>query len=120
MQQLGIIPNNLAPTNENTVYFIDKFFVPKTSIDEFTKQMKYNRAYIANLSGYIRGEAFQKVDDEGNLAVMTIAIWETQDKLDEAKQSVQTEFKRIGFNPVEFYQRLNIKVEREIYIGLKE
>jgi len=120
MQQLEIIPNNLAPTNEKTVYFVDKFFVPKTSIDEFTKQMKYNRAFIANLSGYIRGDAFQKADDEGNLTIMTIAIWENQDKLNEAKQSVQAEFKRIGFNPVEFYQRLNIKMEREQYEFLKE
>ncbi len=120
MQQLGIIPNNLATTNENPVYFVDKFFVPKSSIDEFTKQMKYNRAYIANLSGYIRGEAFQKVDDEGNLTIMTIAIWENQDKLNEAKQAVQIEFKRIGFNSVEFYQRLKIKMEREQYQLLKE
>lgn len=120
MQQLGIIPNNPTPTNENTVYFVDKFFVPKTSIDEFIKQMRYNRAFIANLSGYIRGEAFEKTDGEGNLTVMTIALWENQDKLNEAKQAVQTEFKRIGFNSAEFYQQLNIKMEREIYIGLKE
>lgn len=120
MQQLGIIPPNLTPLNENTVYFVDKFFVPKTSIDEFTKQMKSNRAFIANLSGYIRGEAIQKTDSEENLTIITIAIWENQDKLDEARQSVQTEFKRIGFNPAEFYQRLNIKMEREIYSSLKE
>ena len=120
MQQLEIIPKSLTPTNENTVYFVDKFFVPKTSIDEFTKQMKSNRAFIANLSGYLRGEAIQKTDNEGNLTIITMAIWENQEKLDEAKQTVQTEFKRIGFNPVEFYQRLNIKMEREQYGILKD
>lgn len=120
MQQLGIIPNNLTQTNESMVYFVDKFFIPKTSIDEFTKQMKYNRAFIANLSGYIRGEAFEKTNSAGNFTIMTIAIWENQGKLDEAKQSIQTEFKRISFNPTEFYQRLNIKMEREIYSRLKE
>lgn len=120
MQQLEIIPNNLTPTNEHTVYFVDKFFVPKTSVDEFTKQMKYNRTFITNLSGYIRGEAFKKTDDEGNLTIMTIASWEGQDKLNEAMKSVQTEFKRIGFNPVEFYQRLNITMEREQYEFVKE
>lgn len=120
MQQLEIIPKNLILTNENTVYLVDNFFIPKSSIDEFTKQMKYNRAFIANLSGYLRGDAFEKTDSEGNLTIMTIAIWENQDKLNEAKQSVQTEFKRIGFNPAEFYRRLNIKMEREQYGILKE
>ncbi|MCF8245681.1 MAG: ester cyclase [Saprospiraceae bacterium] len=120
LQQLEIIPQNLTPSNENTVYFVDKFFVPKASIDEFTKQVRYNRAFIANLSGYIRGEAFEKPDQEGNLTIMTIAVWENQDKLNEAKQIVQAEFKRIGFNPNEFYQRLNIKMEREQYSTFKE
>lgn len=120
MQQLGVIPQNLTPINEHTVYFVDKFFVPKNSIDEFSKQMKYNRAFIANLSGYIKGEAFEKMDNDGNLIIMTIAVWENQDKLNEAKEAVQTEFKRIGFNPTEFYQRLNIKMEREQYKRLEE
>lgn len=120
MQQLGIIPQSLTLANENTVYFVDKFFVPKTSIEEFTKQMKYNRTFIANLSGYIKGEAFEKVDNDGNLTIITIAVWENKDKLNEAKEAVQVEFKRIRFNPTEFYQRLNIKMEREQYKNLKE
>lgn len=102
------------------IYFVDKFFVPKTSIDEFTKQVKYNRAFVAKLSGYVSGEAFEKPDSEGNLILMTIAVWENSDKVNQAKQAVQSEFKRIGFNPVEFYQRLNIRLEREEYRNLKE
>jgi len=120
MQQLGIIPKNLTPTNINTVYFVNKFLVPKASIDEFVKQMKYNRAFVANLSGYLSGEAFEKTDIEGNLTIITIAVWESEDKLNEAEQSVQTEFVRISFNPVEFYQRLNVKIEREIYGGFND
>lgn len=120
MQQLGIIPNKITPINENTVYFVDKFFIPKTSIDEFINQMKSNQDFIANLSGYIKMEAVQKTDGDGNLTIITIAVWESQNKLDEARQSVQTEYKRVGFNPAEFYQRLNIKMEREIYSVLKD
>lgn len=32
---------------------------------------------------------------------MTIAVWENEDILNEAKIAVQIEFKRIGFNPVD-------------------
>lgn len=103
-----------------TVYFVDKFLVPKPSMEEFRKQVKYNRAFIAGLSGYVRGEALERIDGDGNLIVVTVAVWENQDKLNEAKQAVLAEFKRIGFNPVEFYSRLNIKMEREQYRELSE
>ena len=44
-----------------------------------------------------------------------MARWKNQTSIDNAKAAVQAEFKRIGFNGAEFYQRLNIKLERGIY-----
>lgn len=97
------------------ISFIDKFFVPKNSIDEFKQKMNYNRIFLSNLSGYVTGDAFEQKDTEGNLIIITIAVWENQDNLDNAKNSMQKEFKRINFNPGEFYHRLNIKAERGLY-----
>lgn len=102
-----------------TVYFVDRFSVPRASIDEFTAQAKYNRDFVGTLPGYLRGEAFEKVDDEGNLSLVTIAVWESQANLDDAKRAVQAEFKRIGFNPAEFYRRLNIRMERDQYRAVR-
>ncbi len=42
-------------------------------------------------------------------------MWESLSHLDNAKSAVQAEFKRINFNPSEFYQRLGIKMERGLY-----
>lgn len=125
LQQLGVLPIDLSNLpekiqNPDAIHFIDKFSVPKTSIDEFVKQMNYNREFIKTLSGYKSGQVFEQYDNEGNLSIITIAAWENKDKLNEAKTAVQTEFKRIGFNPTEFYQRLNIKMERGQYKFLKE
>jgi predicted ester cyclase len=125
LQQLGVLPvdlENLSGKKENpdAIYFIDKFSVPKTAFEEFVKQMNYNRGFIKTLPGFIRDQAFEQNDNEENLTIVTIAVWEDQDKLNEAKTAVQTEYKRIGFNPVEFYQRLNIKMERGQYTDLKE
>lgn len=103
--------------NENNLQlsFIDKFFVPKGSVQEFKQQMNYNRKFLSNLSGYINGAAFEQTDTEGNSTIITIANWESQDKLNHVKKAMQLEFKRISFNPSEFYNRLNIKVERGLY-----
>jgi hypothetical protein len=102
-------------TDSLKVSFIDKFFVPKNSIDEFKQKMKYNRNFVSNLTGYVKGDAFEQKDNEGNLIIITIAIWQNQEYLDKAKILVQAEFKRIKFNPVEFYERLNVKIERGLY-----
>lgn len=105
---------------EKAVCFIDKFFVPKNSIEEFTQQMSYNRNFIKNLSGFIKDNVYEQKDEAGNLTIITVAVWQSQDKLNNAKSAVQAEFKRIAFYPVEFYQRLNIKMERGLYTFYKE
>jgi hypothetical protein len=81
--------------------------------------MNYNRNFVSHLEGYVNGDAFEQVDTEGNVTIITIAVWENQEYLDKAKILVQAEFKRINFNPVEFYQRLSVKVERGLYKKLK-
>ncbi|MBK8501321.1 MAG: hypothetical protein IPL46_03440 [Saprospiraceae bacterium] len=102
------------------VSFIDKFFIPKNSIDEFKQKMKYNRNFVSNLTGYLKGDAFEQKDSEGNLTIITIAVWQNQEYLDKAKVLVQAEFKRINFKPVEFYERLNVKIERGLYKKLND
>ena len=109
----------MKDTFRDTVYLVDKFFIPRASIDEFITQVKYNRAFVAKLPGYSGGEAFESADKDGNLTIVTIAGWESHEKLNEAKKSIQAEFKRIGFNPPEFYERLDIKMEREQYRNLR-
>lgn len=125
LQQLGVLPidlTNLSRKKENRdeIHFIDKFSVPKAAIEEFVKRMNYNRMFMKKLPGFISDQVFEQKDNEGNLAIITIAIWENQDKLNQAKTTVQAEYKRIEFNPIDFYQRLNIKMERGQYSKFKE
>jgi len=120
LQQLGVLPVDLSnfpdkKENPNAIRFIDKFFVPKTSIEAFVKRMNYNRAFIKTLPGFISDEVFEHKDNEGNLTIITIAVWENIGKLNEAKTAVQTEYRRIEFNPNKFYDRLNVKMERGEY-----
>ena len=104
------------PNNSSVeTFFIDKFFIPISSIDEFNQRMSYNRNFIKNLTGFIRDDVYEHKDQDGNLNVITIAVWKNQECINNAKEAVLAEYKRIGFNPLEFYQRLNIKMERNLY-----
>lgn len=94
---------------------IDKFIIPGNSVEEFNKRMKYNRNFIKNLPGFVKDEVFVQTAEDGNLTVITVATWENEESLTIARDVVQNEYKRIGFNPVEFYQRLDIKMERGLF-----
>lgn len=125
LQQLGVLPTDLTnlsrkKENHDVIHFIDKFSVPKAAVEEFVKRMDYNSVFIKKLPGFISDQVFEQKDNEGNLVIITIAAWENQGKLNQAKTAVQTEYKRIEFNPIEFYQRLNIKMERGQYSKFKE
>ena len=125
LQQLGVVPYDLSllatkRINGDQVSFIDKFLVPQASIEAFSERMNYNRNFIKKQPGLVKSERYDQHDENNNLAVMTIAVWQSQDHLDKAKSAMQAEFKRIGFDPQEFYKRLNIKMERGIYKSASE
>lgn len=120
LEDLGVLPSDFisslaASAQEDRVIFIDKFLVPENSKEEFISRMNNNRNFIENLPGFVRDDVYESADEEGNLLIVTIAIWENEYSLNKAKEEVQAEYERIGFNPAEFMERLNIKMERGTY-----
>ncbi|WP_147314028.1 antibiotic biosynthesis monooxygenase family protein [Deminuibacter soli] len=97
------------------VALIDKLFIPAGSIDELLSQTKTVGKFIKTLPGLISQQAFESRDEQGNMTLITIAIWENKEALSKAKDAVQGEFQRLNIQPQEFIKRLNIKMERSIY-----
>ena len=95
--------------------FIDKFVVPKNAVDEFVKRMNSNMGFIKTLPGLIENACYERTDERGNVIVITVAVWESENVLKNAKDAVQTEYRRVGFNPTEMLARLNIMVDRGTY-----
>jgi heme-degrading monooxygenase HmoA len=110
---------NMNSTERKQVLF-DKFLIPKNSIEEFTQKMNYNRNFIKKLPGFVADEEYEQKDDEGNLSIITITQWINEISLNNAKNEVLSDYKKTGFNPSEFFQRLNVKAERGIYTKGKE
>ena|SRR5215475_12096820 len=67
------------------VYFIDKFFVPKNSAQDFKKQMHYIRNFLKSLPGLIRSYAMEQANADGDLIIITVAIWENAEFVKNAK-----------------------------------
>jgi predicted ester cyclase/heme-degrading monooxygenase HmoA len=117
LQGIQVLPadvNRMAANNAQ-VMFIDKFVIPATAKEEFMKRTDYNRKFIRSLPGFVRDEAYEGADMAGNGLLTTVAVWESREALATAKEAVQAEYKRIGFNPAEFTKQLGITLDRGVY-----
>ncbi len=95
--------------------FIDKFVIPQNGKQEFTERMNFNRDFIKNLPGFLGDAAYERTDENGDMIFITVANWESEEALNQAKLKVQAEYQRIGFNPAELLSRLNITMERAVF-----
>ncbi|UZR98589.1 hypothetical protein [Chondrinema litorale] len=95
--------------------FIDEFIVPANAVETFLARMEYNRAFIRKLSGFIKDNVYQRFDENGNTVYITIAEWQDETSLTQAKIAVLTEYKRINLDPQIMMEDLEIKMKREIF-----
>ncbi len=117
LQGIQVLPadiNRMAANNAQ-VMLIDKFVIPAEAKEEFMKRTDYNRKFIRNLPGFVRDEVYEGTDMSGNTLLTTIAVWESQEALAHAKEAVQAEYKRIGFNTAEFTKQMGITLDRGVY-----
>jgi predicted ester cyclase len=122
LQQLGIVPediNNRDNNSQEDIYFIDEFEIPKESFVAFKEKLDYNRAFIKKIEGFVKDNVIAQKNDSNTINLTTIAVWQNQESLDNAKKMVRAEYKRIGFNPSEFNKKLNIKMKRGIYLRIE-
>src|SRR6187431_2206721 len=95
--------------------FIDKFFVPQNSKQEFVERMNINRNFIKGLPGFIEDNVYERTDEQGNFIVVTVAVWQNEEAIKKAKEAVQAEYKRTNFNMPEMLKRLDITIDRGVY-----
>lgn len=103
------------PVQTDKISLIDKFFVPAASKAAFYERMHINRNYLQHLPGLIRQDAYEYTDQDGNLICVTVAEWASEEAIAQAKEAVQAEYKREGFDMPGMLKRLNITMDRGIY-----
>ena len=120
MQQMEAVPQDLTlftnrKASADQVRFIDKFLVPVKAKEAFIERVKINRSFIKTLPGFIEDHAYERTDENGNLIFITIAVWENEEFVKKAKEVVQAEYKRQGFNMPQFLEQLHITMDRGLY-----
>lgn len=92
--------------------FIDRFIIPAEAWPEFMERMQMNRNLIRTLPGFVGDDVYLHADENDNLVCVTIANWESEAHIQQAKAQVQAEYQKQGFNMPMMLQRLGIQMER--------
>jgi heme-degrading monooxygenase HmoA len=93
------------------VYRIDKFVVPSTSKSEFLQKVHETHMILRSLPGFVSDFIVEQVGGPSNFNIVTIAIWENQSAIEKARDVMHEHQSAAGFNPQEFWDRLDIKAD---------
>ncbi len=102
-------------SNSSEQVFIDRFMVPEKAKQEFLERMSISRNFIKTLPGFIEDSVYKRVDEQGNLTCITVAVWASEEAMKKARETVQAEYKREGFSLQAMLERLHITIDRGIY-----
>jgi heme-degrading monooxygenase HmoA len=107
--------NQSTQEHADTQYLIDRISVPAKAIQEFKERMKLNRNFIKTLPGFIEDDAYLQTDQNGNVMCVTVAVWKSKEAIQKAKEAVQAEYKKEGFDMPAMLKRLGIVIDRGVY-----
>jgi len=99
---------------------IDEFTVPTKAREEFLTRLRTNLNLIKKQPGFVETTAYEKSGGGGEFNYVTVAVWENEQALTKAKQTVSAEYQKQGFDLQEMLQRLNIKINRAVYKKLED
>lgn len=100
--------------------FIDRFFVPQKAKSEFNERMNINRKFLRKQSGFLDDHVYERMDENGDFHFVTIAEWENDEAIKNAKKAVQAEYEREGFDMPGMLKRLDILLDRGVYENIAD
>lgn len=102
------------------VTFIDTFTIPENAREAFINRMNKNRELLKTMPGFIKDHAYEKTAGESRFNYITIATWENEDAITNAKKAVEAYYRNENFNLQEFIKQNGIKLERALYSEMKK
>ncbi|SEJ00545.1 hypothetical protein SAMN05216327_105233 [Dyadobacter sp. SG02] len=105
----------MEPQPDNQIAFISKYLIPAASKAPFLERQQIAAAFIRKLDGLISSHAYERVTETGDTEYITIATWVSEESVGNAREAVNAENQRTGFNRAEMLQKLNIKMEPGLF-----
>src|SRR5215475_7063947 len=95
---------------------IDKFVVREESRAAFLEVSRRIQGVLKTLPGFVEGFVYEKREGAGRDDVITIAVWKTEDAYNDARKAMGIKLQELGLDPQEIMRRLNVQMERGVYV----
>lgn len=93
------------------IFRVDKFNVPKASMESFKALVERTHQVLQQQPGFIRDLILEQVDGAGKFNIVTIAEWQDQAAIEQARRVITELHAAMEFNPQETMQRLGIEAD---------
>lgn len=97
------------------VFRVDKFFVPEESRDEFKRELRRTHDLLAEQPGFVQDFLLEHSGGSGEFNFVTIAEWEHQEAIKNARDAVSAMHERSDFDPEEMFSRHDISADIATY-----
>ena len=94
---------------------IDQFVLPQSAVREFLEHVHFSARIVRTRPGFVEGYVYQRALEDGQVNVITTAVWASESAMQEARKSVAAEFSSIGFDPPAIMRRLGVQMQRGTY-----
>lgn len=101
----------ISSDNSQHVFRVDKFSVPETAQEEFLSRVRQTHEVLRKQPGFVSDHLLEQFAGSGEFNFVTIAEWQGQQYLEDAKSPVAAMHEELNFNPAEMFDRLNIKAD---------
>jgi heme oxygenase (mycobilin-producing) len=101
--------------HQDRAFRIDAFAVPETARGEFEAAMRRNLAFLETVPGFSGHMVFDKAGGPSTFDIVTIAVWESRQALDDAGAQVRAYYQRIGFDLPAALSRWGVRAEQGNY-----
>ena len=97
------------------VVVIDSLVVPEESKEVFFQRVRQSAEILKKLPGFVEGYVYEKKSGEGDVNIVTTAVWKDEEAVENAKKTILAEFSKQGTNPAEIMKSLRVRFSRSLY-----
>jgi heme-degrading monooxygenase HmoA len=100
-----------SSTASSRIYRLDKFLLPSRARGAFLSRVKQTHSLLQTQPGFIRDTLLEKPATDEEFIVVTLVEWQDRESLEKARDLVESEHRREGFNRQEFMAELGVEAE---------
>ncbi len=105
----------MEKSKPDPVYRVDKFIVPAKSRTEFLERVRATHAILAQQPGFVRDLLLEQVAGPGEFNLVTLAEWENEEVVEQAKAAVQAMHLATGFDSHAAMKRMGVRPDIAYY-----